>query len=137
MTMNETYTAASVSSRRLWFGVSGAMFAWAIHGLSSFVISDAACEWGHMAPWTELSRGGLRAVLIGITVAALVVSISAGLVSWRTWRTLATGDFEETQAPGRGEFMAMVGLFISTIFTIGILWGGLSAILTGLCEATR
>jgi len=68
---------------------------------------------------------------------ALAVAIAGGVIAWRTWRALATAKFDDAQAWGRGEFMALAGVFISTIFSIGILWAGLAPILTGLCEATR
>lgn len=137
--MSETtvYTPAPVSSRRLWYGVSAAAAAWVVHGLTSFVIADAACSSGRVAPWAGFTRGGLQTILIVLTVVMLAIAISGGVVAWRTWRLLATARFEETQAWGRGEFMALAGIFISTIFSLAIIWGGLGPILTGLCEATR
>lgn len=137
MSNTNVYSPAAVSSRRLWYGVSAAMGAWIVHGLASFVIADAACSGGHVAPWARFSRGGLQALLIALTLVALAVAVSGGVVAWRTWRALATARFDDTQAWGRGEFMALAGIFISTMFSIGIVWGGLAPILTGLCEATR
>jgi len=137
MSNTNVYAPAPVSSRRLWFGVSAGLGAWIVHGIASFVISDAACSGGRVAPWASFSRGGLQAILIGLTLVALAVAISGGVISWRTWRALATTKFDDAQAWGRGEFMALAGVFISTIFSIGILWAGLAPILTGLCEATR
>jgi hypothetical protein len=128
---------SSASSRRLWFGLLAAMSAWIVHGIGSFIIASAACSGGNVAEWSGLSHAGLRGLLIALTVAALMVAVSGGVVAWSTWRRLATARFNRTQAWGRGEFMALAGVFISTIFSIGIVWGGLAPILTGLCEAGR
>lgn len=130
MSDTNVYAPAAVSSRRLWYGVSAAMTAWIVHGMASFVIADAACVHG-------VALGRLQTILIVITVAMLAVAVSGGVVSWRTWRALATAPFREAQAWGRGEFMALTGVFISAIFSLAIIWAGLAPLLTGLCEATR
>ena len=137
MTDTNACPTATVSPRRLWYGVSAAMGAWIVHGMTSFIIADAACAGGHIAPWAGVSRNGLEAILIGLTVVMLAIALSGWLVSWRTWRALATTGFDDAQAWGRGEFMALAGVFISTMFSIAIIWGGLAPILSGLCEATR
>lgn len=128
---------AVVSQRRLWFGTAGPMTAWILHGISSFVISDAACAGGHVASWASFSIRGLQAILIGITVVALSVSVGGGLVAYGAWRSLSAAELHRDPARARGEFLAAAGVFISIIFSLAIIWAGLAPLLTGLCEATR
>lgn len=135
MSKMSVYSTAPVPAHRLWYGVLAAMGAWIVHGLGSFVISDAACVRAHAG--VGMSVGTLQAILVALTLAMLGVAVSGALVAWTTWRALATGELEHTEAHGRGEFMAVAGIFISAIFIIGIVWGGLAPLLTGLCEATR
>ncbi len=126
-----TYTAAAVPSWRLWYGITAALSAWVIQGGCGFVIADAACS------GKTMSERGLETLMVGISVVALAVAISGGIVAYRTWSALATRRFENVQAWGRGEFMAVVGVFISVVFTIASVWGGLAPLLSGVWGAQR
>lgn len=123
--MNET-----THPTRLWYGSTAAVGAWVVHGLTSFVISSAACTSG-------LPLGTLETLLIAITIAMLLVALSGGVISFGTWRAASSAPFRESEAWGRIEFMAMSGVFMSAIFSIAIIWGGLAPLITGLCEAGR
>lgn len=137
MSNTNMHSTAAPSNRRLWYGVTAATFAWALQGLICWIISEAACRQSHVATLEGMSVAGLQALTVGISVVALAVAISGLAVSWRTWRSLATREFVNVQAWGRGEFMAFAGVFVSTMFSIAIIWGGLAPLLTGLCEAVR
>jgi hypothetical protein len=77
-----------------------------------------------------------RLWLAALTLAALVLALAGGVVTYWNWRRLA-GQWRFIRAEGRGrqEFLALVGIFISVIFILGIVWGGLPLLLLDVCEA--
>jgi len=131
-----TYTAPAVSQKRLWYTTTAAGIAWIVQGLSGFVIADAACEHGIII-WS-IGAGGVIAILIAIGVIGLCIAISGGWIGYRTWRDLSRArELIHAEGRGRGEFMALAGVFISTIFAIGIIWATLIPIIVGPCLVVR
>lgn len=127
----------AIASGRLWYGIAAPTAAWAAHGLSGFLIANGTCSDG-TASWGALPAGGVRALLLVLTAAFLAVAISGALVSWRTWRGLAAGDpAERPPGEGRAEYMAVAGVLVGIVFSLGILLGGLPMIALGVCVQTR
>lgn len=133
----QTWAVPAVSNRRLWFGTAGPIAAWVVEGMTSFVFSDYACDQGKpLAP--AMSRGGVVTILIVLAVLMLLLALAAGVVSWRSWRELSRAPkVADAEARGRGEFMALSGIFISVVFSIAIVWSGLGPILLGPCTVSR
>jgi hypothetical protein len=126
-----------VSRGRLWFGFAAAALAWATHGFLSVVISASACQNGAYK-WTWISESGVRVLLAVITIALLAVAVAAWVVSFRNWRGLSTRrDLIHAEGKRREEFMALGGVFVSTAFVIGIIWGGIPLILINVCRSAR
>jgi len=122
---------------RLWFGVGAAAIAWTIQELLSVIIVSLACQNG-VYVWTWISAVGARALLAVITLSLLAVTVAAGFISFRNWRSLsARRQLIEAEAPRREEFMALVGVFVSTVFVAGILWAGIPLIMIDLCRSAR
>lgn len=146
---------------RLWFGFAAGALAWLLHGFLNVVISASACR-GEIYQWTWISAGGLRILLGVVTLALLTVAIVAGAISFRNWRRISelrarsqarnrpenqarnrteneVGHPEFIHAEGRRreEFMALCGVFVSTVFILGILWGGIPLILIDVCRSAR
>lgn len=122
---------------RLWFGACGGAAAWALHGFTCFLISAQACKdgTGYLGP---LSPPAVRTLLAVITLAYLTVAITAGWVSWSNWRRLTEHrELIHDEAPAREEFMALVGVFVNSVFVIGIIWAGLPLIWLNVCVSAR
>lgn len=115
---------------RLWFGLAAPVIAWTIHGLTSVIVAASACG----SAWLAVARG----VLIAVSLGALATSIAGGLVAFGTWRRLASARLTRTEAKSREEMMALGGIWVGVVFTLGILWGGLPAVLlVDVCEVLR
>lgn len=114
-----------------WFGLLAPMAAWAVHGLSSFVLSRQACQAGR----EDLARG----LLIALSAAALIVAVAGVVVAFRTWRRIADGQrVSRTDARSRDEMLAFGGVFVGFSFVVGLLWGGLPPlVIADVCEALR
>ena len=121
-----------VSQRSLWFGFFAACFAFALEGFTGWVISSRACFIGE-GSLGPISPGGVRWLLAGITIVLFAVAVTAGTVSYRNWRSLSASKLTQTEGKGAREFVALSGVLISSILSIGILWAGLSLIFLNEC----
>jgi|SRR5581483_5116474 len=129
-----TYDTPAVSQRRLWYATTAAGIAWIVQGLTGWIIGGAACDGGRLI-WPG---GEVNGILIAVGVVALCFSISAGWIGYRCWRALSrVRELRQAEGRARPEFMALAGIFMSTIFTIGIFWATLIPIFVGPCSATR
>jgi hypothetical protein len=111
-----THSAANppdVSPARLWFGVSAAAVAWVLENMLGPVISS-------------LRGDAVRLLLAAVTVALLAVAVTAGVVSYQNWRRLSDQrSISASEGRNRAEFMALAGVFVSTVFVVGIVWSGI------------
>lgn len=101
----------------LWFGVLGGALAWTAHTLVDWSIDETTCRAGA----TELNGASLRAVLVGTTLAFLLVSVVATVVAWRQWRLLRATEAAEFRSQvrlQRAGFMALVGFAADVVFTL-------------------
>ena len=124
--MHSVQTEPRVPSGRLWFGCIAGAAAWVTHGVLSVLIATAACPDGELR--------NVRLWLALLTLAALALALAGGVVSYWNWRRL-TEHPRLPRAEGREEFQALGGIFISVIFIVGIIWGGLPLVLLGVCKA--
>jgi hypothetical protein len=122
-----------VSPRILWLGFFSAGFAFALEGFVGWVISSRACYIGHGA-LGPISPGGLRWLLVGITVVLFGVSLNGGLLSYRNWRRLTgTSKLMDSEAEEANEFIALLGFLMSGFLTVGIFWMSLLFIFLSVC----
>lgn len=122
---------------RLWIGFAAAPVAWAIHGATSFFISWQACQDG-TGDWGIFSEAEVRWLLGGITLGLLAVAMLAGAISYANWRRLPERRrLLKAEAPGREEYMAMLGVFMAVVFSVGIAWAGLGPVFTGVCVTAK
>jgi hypothetical protein len=112
-----------------------------------------------------MGEGGVRLVIGLITLALLAVSISAGVISHRLWRSsreiaqngvrreivpdpsggargtlfAMQGARELTLDEGysREDFMALGGVLISTVCSVGIVWAGIPLMMLDVCVRAR
>ena len=119
-----------VSEKRLWFGIFAGPAAWAVHGLTGVILSSNACE-GDISHHLLAVRWALGVV----TIALLAVAVAGAVVAYHSW-TILSGHRKVigSEAPGRQEYMALIGLFSSVVFTLGLVWGGLPTLLVDLCD---
>lgn len=120
----------AIDVRSAWFALLAPPAAWSAQELLGWFFGERTC--GAMTP------AAVRLTVLGISIAALVVSLAGVAYGWRSWRhNSAAADPLATDAPDRVEFMALGGFFVSVVFTIGITWSGLSPAFLGDCGRMR
>lgn len=109
----------------MWFGVLGAPVAWVVQFLVSFWFAEAACSGpGRAAPVdtaTAIVTGLAAAVAIGAALAALSVM-------------RATKDQGDAPPPGRVHMLGVVGLTISPLFLMIIVFNAIGVLVLPECQ---
>jgi hypothetical protein len=134
----------------LWFGLYGGPLAWTVQTLVNLPIAAHGC-FPRLEPLSSPITGGLRSVVVGVSIIALAVCVAAAVVAFRSWRRTR----EENQsgagsarahAPanalaetgeGRTRFMALAGLLTSGTFLVVILVHLISIFLVSPCAIGR
>lgn len=129
----EDHPRHEVSAARLWFGFAGSAASWIALGLADIVITWRACldrdQFG--MSHAQLS---FRVLYFVVTLLLLITGISAGRISYRNWRDLASDRaISKAEAGGRSEYMALAGVFISFTLGIGIILLGVPVAILNLC----
>ncbi len=106
----------------LFFGFLGGPVAWTLHLLLSYFVVANFCP--------QLGHGGMRGLVIGITVVFALISLASALVGWRELRE-QHGVAEEPTT--RSDFMARSGVIMGVLFAIGIVAEGIPVLLLPLC----
>lgn len=138
MNSNANFSEPEVVSRkRLWFGFSGAAFAWIVAGFLDATLAWFACMGGEMDS-SVFTTTGMRILLGFITFGLLAIATAGGLISFGNWRKLSESEtFVEAEGRGRKQFMAMVGVLVSITLGIGIIWFSIPIYVLRLCERGR
>jgi hypothetical protein len=126
-----------ITPKRLWFGFSGAAFAWILAGFLDATLAWYACLGGELG-WSVFTPIGMRILLGFITFGLLAIATAGGLISYSNWRKLSSSEsLIEAEARDRKQFMAFVGIFVSASLGIGILWFSIPIYILRLCERAR
>ncbi len=113
----------------LWFGVLGPPLAWAAHLVLGDLIFELGCG--------PAVRGGpilsltLEAWAIIQTVAAAAVTIAAGLVAYRAWRTLRRA--ADGPRWDRAHAFAVAGMASALVYLVLIGYGFLVTVFLRTC----
>lgn len=116
------------TNRRLAFAVLAPPAAWFTLEVVGLVVVGRHCAAGQsLAAWQW-------AVIVSVTLAAAAVAIAAGFTAWRVFRTWS-GDTPVTEAEGwsRVEFVALLGLFLSALLLLNIVYFGIMPFLVHPC----
>jgi magnesium-transporting ATPase (P-type) len=118
----------------LWFGVLGGAGAWTAHTLVDWSINETTCRAGS----TDLAGVPMKAVLVGTTLAFLLVSVVATVVAWRQWHVLRAAEGDDPLAQlrlQRASFMALVGFAADVVFTLILVCTAISVFVFPVCGA--
>jgi hypothetical protein len=118
----------------LWFGVLGGALAWTAHTLVDWSIDETTCRAGA----TDLAGVPMRPVLIGTTLAFLLVSVVATVVAWRQWHVLRAAEGEDPLSQlrlHRAGFMALVGFAADVVFTLILICTATAVFVFPVCGA--
>lgn len=134
MSMHVIANEPTISPWRLWFGVLAGGSGWALQGAGSVLITSEICIWGSGS--VQSSAGHLALLMVTLlcfaTALAGACSCFAGLR-----RMSGTQSIFEIDAPGRQQYMLLIGLFANTIFLCAIGWASLPIYFLAVCTRTR
>lgn len=118
MTMTPHANRLTVSrqpGRGDWFGLLVPPLAWAVQGGLGWYFGQRMCR--------GLTPPSVRWILLGISIAALIVALAGVSRGWSAWHdsAAATSDHRD-----RVDFVAFGGFLVSSVFALAIVWAGLS-----------
>ncbi len=126
-----------IPAAKLWFGATGGAVAWALQGFTCFMMAVQACKTG-VGTWGPLSPVAVRILIGGVSLAYLAVALLSSWVSYKNWRRLADErSLMHTEAYGREEYMALAGIFVGLIASVGLIWSGIAPIFCNVCDIYR
>lgn len=133
MAVESNARGTAITPRRLWFGLAASAFAWASLGFIDILITWRACvhdeQFGNPS-----AHPGARILYIAVAVCLFVVVLTAGVTSYRNWRSISTQNaILEANATDRREFMALLGVFVSISLGMGVLWLSIPPLVIELC----
>jgi hypothetical protein len=125
---------------RLWvlvFGVAAAPLLWLAQLIVSYGVSARAC-YGGDHPTTIASGVPLRTALVAFDAVALIVALTAALVSFASWRAVRaeqrSGHYLALEiGEGRTRFLALWGIMSSVCFLGAIVFHSLASVMAPLC----
>ena len=121
---------ATIDRRGLWFTLLAAPVAWAFQGRFGWWAGERICA--------DMSIGGVRGLTALVSMIALIVALAGVATAWRAWETASSAPHAvHAEAWDRVEFVALSGLFISSAFTLGIIWGALPSLMVSACGRVR
>ena len=121
----------------LFYGLVAAPLAWVVSQIANSTLGQEACFPG-TEPLAAPAFAGVHALQATILLAALVVSASAAIVafgSWRSTRDEQAGDQHDllSVGEGRSRFMAFAGVLTSVGFFVASLFSAPALILIAGC----
>jgi len=134
----------------LWFGLYGGPLAWTVQTLVNLPVAAHGC-FPRLEPLSSPTIGGLRAVVVGVSIVALAVCVAATAVAFRSWartreehqssagsaRAHAPANALAETGEGRTRFMALAGLLTSATFLVVSLVHLASIFLVSPCAIGR
>ena len=127
-----------VSLLALWTGIVAAPAAWAAQLLLGFVLTAHAC-FPRDVPLDAPIWNGLRAGLMALSAAAIVLAVASMALSYLSWtRTRGekpgSGHQLISGGDGRTRFLSMCGLLVSALFLVAIGFETIALLLSPLCR---
>jgi hypothetical protein len=128
---------APVEPPRLWFGLVASAASWMTLGCLDILITWRACM--HQENFGIPSvHPGVRILFGIVALVLLLVTIAAGLTSYRNWRALSGRHHVlDAEAVERSEFMALLGVIVSVTLGMGIIWLALPPLFLDICWRAR
>jgi hypothetical protein len=118
--------ARSVRFHWLLFGAFAAPLAWLGHMMLGYGVTAYVC-YPADHPVMRTATGPLFAALLLFDALALAACIASGLVSWRAWQTMRTGQ-------GRNRFLALAGGMSSLWFAAAVLFNIIASLVVPSCQ---
>lgn len=125
------------AGRHPWFGLVATAVAWFSLGLAEMFITWRACL--HNEEFGNASSHPAAMIAAYVVTFALIGLVAVGgFVSYVRWRKLSTQP-SILQAEGYqlGEYIALLGVYISVTLGAGMVWMGIPLFILRLCARVR
>jgi hypothetical protein len=110
------------ASTALWYAILVPPLSFAADLVLGYALVQHACSTGHFY------------VLHLLTIIALALTVSAGLIGWREYKRIPEGDDEGGSPLDRAHFMAIAAMIWSVAFIIIILANGVPRMILSPCD---
>ena len=111
------------SAAALWYGMLVPPLAYGANLILGYVLVQHVCSTGHFY------------ILHAITIVAVVVVLSAGLIAWREYVRIPRQADDEGGSPfDRAQFMAIFGMMSALGFTIAIIATAVPRFILSPCD---
>ena len=131
-TASQTYTG---QLRSLWFGLLAGPIVWSVYFLVGYGLTEFVCKLG-LLEFRILGLAALSAIIVGLTLVALLITLYAGFLAYRNWQRMKEDEPDEGQPSWPAEnsqFMALTGLLLNGLFSLTILVSGIPAFFLPPC----
>src|SRR5579884_2001851 len=117
----------------LWIGILAGPLSFLMVRVAGIVLLSHGC--GQTATRSVLGLSSPQLITTGITILGVLITLAAGLLSWRIWRrtSLAEDEVSAGNMP-RVPFWALGGMLLNAFFLLFILvTGGTALVLSAGC----
>ncbi|HEY0972440.1 MAG TPA: hypothetical protein VGE02_15835 [Gemmatimonadales bacterium] len=106
-----------------WVPIFAGPLALAVNLQVSYMLVPAACS------------GGTRVLIAMVHLAMLLMVVASGDLAWRLWNDAGRGwPGDETGHVERRRFLAVLGLLVSALFTIVVVWQAVPTVVLSPCQ---
>ena len=124
--------AETTQSVLLWFGILGAPLAWTAQVIFAPDLAEILCYTGaRQSGQGEVYGLPLRPVLTVFSAALALIAVAGIVVSFSCWRRTKGRDATPGQ---RARWMALSGIFVSTLFLLAMVINFFPLGMLGACE---
>jgi hypothetical protein len=108
---------------------------WSVYFLAGYGLTEFVCKLG-LLEFRILGLPALSAIIAGLTVAALLVTLYAGFLAYRRWQQVAAdepGEGQPSRLEENSQFMALAGVLLNGLFALTILLTGVPVFFLPAC----
>lgn len=123
----------TISPITLGYGILAGPIMWAFHFMIVYMVAEFGCR-ANFVNLPYFSPDGIRA-FIGIVTVVFVFSVaSGGIIAYRSWNTLQNNGEGDSPQNERAQFLVKMGLFLSALFILSIIFTAMPAFFTNTCD---
>jgi hypothetical protein len=123
----------TISPITLGYGILAGPIMWAVHFVLVYMVAEFGCR-ANFVNLTYFSPDGIRTFIFGVTVVFVLGVASGGIIAYRSWNTLQNNGEGDSPRNERTQFLVKMGLFLSALFILSIIFTAMPAFFTNACD---
>jgi hypothetical protein len=124
----------------LWFSMVGAPFAWVIHFMAMWAITEMGCRLG-VAESRVFGIYAAHGLAVLSTVITLALIGASGHTAYRRWKRIRLTDIQEpddaASSTARTRFMSLLGMLFSVLFAVAVISMIIPVFALPICDIVR